>query len=145
MSTTKVGVVVGVWLGVQVMTMSGAQSTRSVWDGVYTEDQSARGSELYRDGCAECHGEGLEGGEMEPALMGVQFMYNWNGLSVGDLFERLRISMPYGDPGSMSLAEKADVLAYMLAANGVPAGDVELASDMASLRGISFDAVAPQE
>ncbi len=136
-------VVVGVCVVVALAVPGRAQTATSVWDGVYTEEQSARGNDLYRDGCAECHGEGLEGGEMEPALTGGEFMYNWNGLSVGDLLERLRVSMPYGAPRTMSLQEKADVLAYMLAENGVPAGTVELASSVAALRSISFDAVKP--
>lgn len=121
-----------------------AQSKRSIWDGVYTQEQAENGGFLYEAGCASCHGGGLEGGETAPALVGGEFMWAWNGLSVGDLFERLRISMPEGNPSDMSTAEKADVLAFMLSSNDVPAGSEELANRTNQLRTISFDALSPQ-
>ncbi|PYR94394.1 MAG: class I cytochrome c, partial [Acidobacteria bacterium] len=36
---------------------------------------------------------------MTPALTGGAFMANWDGLTVGDLFDRIRISMPADRPG----------------------------------------------
>ena len=39
------------------------QTTKSVWNGVYTSEQAARGTELYRGKCAECHGDDLEAGK----------------------------------------------------------------------------------
>ena len=121
-----------------------AQSTRSIWDGVYTLEQAERGGPLYEAWCALCHGGGLEGGETAPSLLGGEFMWAWNGLSVGDLFERLRISMPEGNPSDMSRSQKADVLAFLLSRNYVPAGDEELADRTNRLRTISFDALRPQ-
>ena len=53
-------------------------------------------------------------------------MWGWSGQSINDLFERIRISMPPGQPSSTSRQEKADVLAFLLAQNGVPSGEVEL-------------------
>lgn len=120
-----------------------AQSTQSIWDGVYTREQAERGGPVYEAGCASCHGGELEGGETAPALVGDEFMWAWNGLSAGDLFERLRISMPEGNPAGMSLAQKADVLAFILSKNDVPAGAEELANRTNRLRTISFEAVQP--
>ena len=117
---------------------------RSIWDGIYSEAQAQRGEGLYRDGCAECHGEGLEGGEMEPALVGGEFMWGWSGQSVGELFERIRVSMPPGQPSTVSREEKADVLAFLLAQNGVPPGEVDLAGRTSALRGITFQAEPPR-
>ena len=76
---------------------------------------------------------------MEPSLMGGEFMWGWSGQSVGDLFERIRLSMPPGQPSAMTRQEKADVLAFLLAQNGVPAGDVELADRTRALGGIAFE------
>lgn len=118
--------------------------TRSIWDGVYTAAQAQRGAGLYGDGCAECHGEALEGGEMEPALEGGEFMWGWAGQSVGDLFERIRTSMPPGQPSTMSRQEKADVLAFLLAQNGVPAGEAELVGRAGALRSITFEPEPPR-
>lgn len=120
-----------------------ARQAQSVWDGVYTAEQAQRGEPLYQQSCAECHGPDLSGGEMSPGLVGGEFVWNWNGLSVGDLFERLRVSMPQGEPGSVSRQEKADILAFLLEANDFPAGDTELANRTGMLAGITFLAQKP--
>ena len=111
---------------------------RTVWDGVYTADQARRGAEAYERACAECHGADLGGGDMAPGLAGVQFVYNWHGFSARDLFERLRVSMPPDQPNRVSRQDKADILAFMLEANGMPAGDAELASRTGPLGAIQF-------
>ena len=129
---------------VQVGAQVGAQVTRSIWDGVYTSEQAERGGQLYETWCGLCHGGELEGGETAPALAGGEFMWAWNGLSVGDLFERLRVSMPEGNPGDMSRSQKADVLAFLLARNDVPNGAEELRDRTPLLKPISFDALRPQ-
>jgi mono/diheme cytochrome c family protein len=106
--------------------IAAAQTTRSVWDGVYTADQSKRGGVVYAKECASCHGAELTGGESAPPLTGGAFLSNWNGLTVGDLFERIRQSMPLDDPGRLSRQQDADVLAFILNANEYPAGKAEL-------------------
>ena len=73
--------------------------TKSIWDGIYTEEQATRGQGLYSQECASCHGGELTGGEMAPPLAGGEFLAGWDGLTVGDLFERIRISMPQNTPG----------------------------------------------
>ena len=40
-----------------------AQTTKSVWTGVYTTEQATRGTDLYQRVCGECHGDDLEGRE----------------------------------------------------------------------------------
>ena len=120
-----------------------ARQVQSVWDGVYTVEQAQRGAPLYQQSCAECHGPDLAGGEMSPGLVGGEFVWNWNGLSVGDLFERLRVSMPQGEPNSVSRQEKADILAFLLQANDFPIGDMELANRTGMLAGINFLAQKP--
>src|SRR5687768_11173838 len=74
------------------------QADKTQWSGVYTAEQAKRGEKLYADQCASCHGDELGGGEMAPSLIGGEFSANWNDLSVGDLFERMRISMPQNNP-----------------------------------------------
>ena len=106
--------------------IAAAQTTRSVWDGVYTAEQSKRGSAVYTKECASCHGAELTGGESAPPLTGGAFLSNWNGLTAGDLFDRIRQSMPLDDPGRLSRQQDADVLAFILNANEYPAGKTEL-------------------
>jgi S-disulfanyl-L-cysteine oxidoreductase SoxD len=116
-----------------------AQSSRSVWDGVYASEQASRGSALYASACASCHGTALTGGESAPPLAGGDFLANWNGLTVGDLFERIRISMPADQPGKLTREEDADVLAYMLSMNQFPAGKSELDHQTESLKQIRIE------
>ena len=103
-----------------------AQTTRTVWDGVYTEEQSKRGGEVYSKECAGCHGAQLTGGESAPPLTGDGFLSNWTGQTAGVLFDRIRQTMPQQDPGRLSRQQNADVLAFLFHANGYPAGKVEL-------------------
>jgi len=117
---------------------------RSVWDGVFTQDQASRGQSLYNKECAACHGQSLTGGEEAPPLSGGAFTSNWNGLTVGDLFERIRVSMPEGRPGTLSRQVNADILAYILSANQFPAGKSELVKETEILKQIKFEAVKPK-
>jgi len=118
--------------------------SRSVWEGVYTTDQAKRGQQLYGQYCGACHGDTLGGGESAPPLAGAEFLSNWNGLTVGDLFDRMRTSMPQDKPGKLSREQNADILAHMLRANEFPAGSVELNRNSEMLKQIRIDAVKPE-
>lgn len=123
---------------------SGAPSgLRSVWDGVYTEEQAQRGESLYHDSCSACHGDTLKGSGETPALAGSAFLANWNGLPLGDLFERTRRTMPQDKPGRVTRQQKADILAYLLSFNKFPAGKTELPHQTESLNEIRFEATKP--
>ncbi len=122
-----------------------AQTTRSVWDGIYTDAQARRGQPLYGEQCGSCHGATLEGGESAPALAGGEFLSNWNGLTVGDLFERMRTSMPLNKPGRLSREVNADILAFMLSANQFPAGKTELPHATEVLKEIRIEATKPEK
>jgi hypothetical protein len=80
---------------------------------------------------------------MSPALASAAFMANWNDLTLGDLFERIRISMPADRPGTLSRQEQADVIAYVLRANQFPAGMTELPTETPALRALKFLTVQP--
>lgn len=118
-------------------------SPRSVWDGVYTAAQAVRGEALYRQTCARCHGVALTGGEAAPALAGIVFLTSWNGLTLGDLYERIRTSMPSDKPGSLGRQTVTDVVAFLLRQNQFPAGAAELPADGVRLREIAIEASRP--
>jgi len=127
----------------QAPAASSAAPSQSVWDGVYTEEQAARGGALYSQKCAQCHAADLSGGEMAPALASSDFKSNWSGLSVDDLFERIKVSMPGDDPGTMSRQETADIVAFVFSKNGFPAGKSELVREAEVLKQIMFEATKP--
>jgi mono/diheme cytochrome c family protein len=119
------------------------EETRTVWDGVYTDDQAKRGEAVYHKECALCHGDMLTGGESAPPLTGGGFQANWNGLTLGDLFDRIRKTMPLSAPGRLTRPQGADVLAFMLSVNKFPAGKTELYRQSEMLREIRFESKKP--
>ena len=119
--------------------------SRSVWDGVYTEEQARRGETVYKKECGACHGEILTGGESAPPLTGGAFQANWNGLTLGDLFDRIRKTMPQSKPGSLTRQQDSDVLAFMLSINKFPAGKTELYRQSEMLKEIRFETKKPAQ
>ncbi len=132
---------VGALLSAPSQSIATSEPRQSVWNGIYTEEQANRGQASYEASCAACHGADLSGGDEAPLLVGGEFVWTWNGLTVGALFERIRKTMPVEEPGSVSRQEKADILAFILSVNEFPSGDSELASRTSTLGRISFEAL----
>ena len=116
---------------------------RTTWDSVFTVEQAARGEIAYEATCAKCHQQSLSGADAAPALAGGTFLGNWNGLSIAELHDRVRQTMPPADPGKYGRQHVTDVIAYMLSVNGFPAGRAELPVEAASLQGIRILATRP--
>jgi cytochrome c len=118
-----------------------AQETpRTVWDGVFNQEQATRGQTVFVEECVTCHGRDLQGADMTPPLTGAAFTSNWDGLTVGDLVERIRISMPLNRPGTLSRQQNADVVAYILKFNQFPEGKDEMPREVQTLKQILFKA-----
>jgi S-disulfanyl-L-cysteine oxidoreductase SoxD len=115
-------------------------SPRTIWDGVFNAEQARRGQTVYVEECSTCHGRDLMGADMTPPLTGSAFMSNWDGLTVGDLVDRIRISMPLNRPGTLSRQQNADLVAYMLKFNQFPEGKDEMPRDVQVLKQILFKA-----
>jgi len=112
---------------------------RSVLDGVYTEEQNRRGQAIYANSCASCHSASLAGADVVPALVGADFLGKWTGATAGELFERIRTTMPQASPGSLSPQEYADIVAHIFNRNRFPAGRAPLDGDLAALRMIRIE------
>jgi mono/diheme cytochrome c family protein len=126
--------------GTTLVCVASAQPAASVWDGVFTDEQARRGQATYQKECAGCHGSALEGGDMTPSLVGAGFTSNWNDLTLGDLFERIRLTMPLDAPGRLSRQQNADVIAFVLKTNEWPSGASELSADLGALKQIRVQA-----
>jgi len=133
---------IGAFRGVGANGSLSAQQ-KSQWGGVYTDEQAKRGEPLYAEKCSSCHGPDMNGGEMAPGLTGGEFTANWNDLTIGDLFERIRISMPQNNPGSLSRQQNADILAAILKKANYPAGKTELPTQTEMLNTYKFMATKP--
>jgi cytochrome c len=114
---------------------------QSVWDGVYTDAQAARGERTYGRSCEQCHGPDLAGDSvMEiPALSLDSFMTSWSGKNVKDLFDTVKRSMPKDKPGSLGTGAYVDVVSYLLQANKFPSGSRELPRTPEQLEGIVIE------
>ena len=99
---------------------------RTVWDGVYTEAQAARGQMAFGQSCAGCHALAAQG---KAPLVGDPFWKSFAQKSVGDLLEFVSTYMPNGNPGSLTEPTYRDIVALMLKSNGFPAGTTELGPD----------------
>ena len=119
------------------------QDARSVWTGVYSEAQAQRGSTVYGESCARCHGKALEGGDAA-ALTGKEFLLAQDGKTLDKLFKKILETMPDDDPGSMKPPQVADVTAYILNVNKFPAGTTELPAEADPLKQIKFEVEKPK-
>jgi mono/diheme cytochrome c family protein len=108
-------------------------------DGVYTADQAKQGNVVYGTDCSNCHMDDLSGSGQAPPLAGEIFMANWEGRTVGDLFDTTRDTMPMNQPDSLTAKQYVDLVAYLLQANGFPAGKDELTGDSQALKGIIIE------
>lgn len=127
-----------------VVVFAAAQAAAAtVWSGVYTDAQAKRGADLYGERCASCHAPDLTGIDQAPPLSGSDFNTNWNDLSLNDLFERIRVSMPADKPGSLERQQVADVLAFILSRGNFPPGQTDLPTEAETLKGIRFVATKP--
>jgi mono/diheme cytochrome c family protein len=120
-----------------------APRSTTVWDSVYSLAQASRGESAYVKACARCHGPSLGGVDQSPPLAGSGFLGNWNGLPLSDLQDRIRTTMP---PDSIGLYDRpfvTDVIAYVLKANGFPAGAGDLSPETERLKTITVQSAKP--
>lgn len=111
---------------------STANGARSVWKGVYTEEQATRGDTEHQNNCSTCHGTEKYAGDA--------FQRNWVGRTVFDLFDQIKTTMPDDNPGGLSAQQYKDIVAYILKTNGIPAGTDSLPGDPEAMRLIKIDA-----
>ena len=123
--------------------LSAQDAERTTWSGIFTDAQAERGRASYATNCSVCHGATLGGTGEAPGLTGGEFVAAWNGLSVGDLFDRIRTTMPFDRPGTLSREVYADILAFVLKTDGFPAGASELSGRSEMLAAVKFVGLKP--
>jgi cytochrome c5 len=115
-----------------------AQQARTVMDGVYTEDQAARGATIYTKECAYCHGAGLRGEGYASPLIGEAFAERWQDGPLANLFIVVKETMPGDRPSTLRTEDYLDIVASLLKMNTYPAGKLELSKDPAELEQIAL-------
>ncbi len=91
--------VVGVWAGAIAQTKTAP--------GPFTDAQAQAGQALYNSRCASCHDAGGE----TIRLVGASFTDTWKTRTTDDLYTRIKTTMPFNDPGSLSDAAAAPLAA----------------------------------
>ena len=124
----------------------GAQAPqRTVQDGVFSDEQAARGQTLYAQRCAGCHGPKLEGAQA-PALTGEAFIAKFRMEPLSALFIQIRYAMPPTPPpraeasAQLTNEQAADLVAHILKSNGFPAGQTGFAASDAANSQIAWPA-----
>lgn len=107
-----------------------APAAKTTKGRVYSAAQAARGEQTYMSSCVSCH---------PPATYKGAVFLNWQGRSLSDLLDFLSEKMPKNDPGSLSIKEYTQVMAFLLKLNGMPAGQAELPADPAALSKITIN------
>jgi mono/diheme cytochrome c family protein len=101
--------------------------------GVYTEAQATRGKDIFGTICSSCHNIASQSG--------ATFAKRWNGVALSELYLVMAETMPKDDPGALTEKERADVIAYLLKINALPAGTTDLPTDPELLKKIVIDLV----
>src|ERR1700732_4090126 len=112
-----------------------AQATRKASDTshrYYSEAQAKRGKEQYAQFCAQCHAANLRGIGTAPALLGDDFMQDY--YSVNDLFIKASVTMPGDNVHGLPTDTYLNIIAYLLQANGLPAGAENLKGDVPTMK-----------
>ena len=113
--------------------------------GPFTAEQAVGGRAAYQLHCASCHRPDLRGSGEAAPLSGTNFMTTWADRSARDLYERIHGSMPPGAAGTLGEATYVSIVAYILQANGAPAGPQPLTAAAAQRIGSVATGQAPAQ
>jgi cytochrome c5 len=119
------------------------EPAKTIWDGVYTDDQAARGKAQYNTSCSSCHMDDLSGSGQALPLAGDAFTDVWEGQTMADLLGLVQGTMPQDKPGSLTPEAALDVISYVLQYNKLPSGKEELKNDPDALKNILITKKAP--
>jgi cytochrome c5 len=97
---------------------------RTVWEGVYTAAQAAKGKAAYDKSCVECHRSDLGGSS--GVLVNPRLLEHWREDNLYSFFNVIKTTMPRGTPASLTDEAYVEILAFILHANNFPAGADEL-------------------
>jgi len=122
----RLGMVLLLTSAASLLLKAQAADVRTVWDGVYTDAQAARGTAAFGQSCSNCHTLAPQG---KGPLTGDKFWEGFAQRTVGDLLTFVRTNMPNGNGGSLPASTYNDLVAIILKSNGFPGGMVELAPE----------------
>jgi mono/diheme cytochrome c family protein len=129
------GVAITLGAGAVGLWAPGAVGQTRIAPGPFTDAQAQAGQAIYNSRCASCHDAGGE----TIRLLGASFTDVWKTRTTRDLYTRIKTTMPFNDPGSLSDDAAASVVAYVLKANGGVAGS----TDFTPTTAVSINTILP--
>ncbi len=108
---------------------------------LYDAAQVESGRWDYSQHCSVCHGAQLQG-TGAPGLSGTPFVAQWNGKALKTFYDYVHDQMPLGQAGTLDGQQYADIVAFILASNGLPAGTEALTPSTPMERTLTLDAAA---
>jgi alcohol dehydrogenase (cytochrome c) len=109
-------------------------------EALFTSAQALAGKTAYERNCASCHGANADDGNAAPPLRGAAFLGKYAGKPAADLFTYVSTKMPPANSASLSGAEYANIIAWVLQQCGYATGRKEFASDAAALSSVTIPA-----
>ncbi|MCC6389304.1 MAG: PQQ-binding-like beta-propeller repeat protein, partial [Bryobacterales bacterium] len=104
-------------------------TTPAILAQTFTVAQALAGREAYLGNCASCHLPNLSGRNEAHPLAGGNFMNVWRGRTATQLARYMQQTMPPGNAGGLGEETYVAIAAFILEANGAPAGAEPLASN----------------
>jgi hypothetical protein len=99
-------------------------TTLTTRSGIFTAEQAAKGKEIHGAACLSCH---------KPVEHTGKFWSDKVNTSLGALFGYIKSEMPQDNPGSLAADDYANILAFILQLNAMPAGEKPLPGDSTAL------------
>ena len=96
----------------------------STLNGVFTSAQATQGEQQFRQNCSACHSIDDHAASLHS---------KWANATLRDLFNTISTTMPQNNPGGLTQAEYASIVAYYLRQAGHTPGSTELPSAPAAL------------
>jgi hypothetical protein len=110
------------------------QNGETVWDGVYSLDQTERGRTIFELECVRCHDVS--------DFVGEDYMATWEGQTLREFYLYISSGMPPDLHEEITdFQAYADILAYVLFSNDFPVGDRDLSSNLGRLGRVRIEAM----
>ena len=108
-----------------------ASTQKTTKDKVFTKEQATRGADLYAKSCDRCHDPAkvAPGKKPAPPTIGAKFIETWQDKTLGELYGTIFNTMPGDGVVILTADQTLDLVAYILQANGFPAGETALKND----------------
>ena len=110
--------------GVLALGWCGVAAAQGSTPGPFSQEQVNLGRNHFMENCAECHSKDLSG-TAAPALAGKEFAGRWSNKSTAEFYKFIQATMPLCQGGLLGNATYAEIVAFLMWANGAQPGTAD--------------------